>query len=135
MKILEKSVVFLRRFISHACVYFTLTVLLLGAAAGEGRTFSPDYFGIAVLFGALVALCDFVLLLKFIPSLFARSAIHAVLATAAFAASFVLASGIISGSTGFVATVVFFAADCSALAVRGAFISLVKKRPSETEEK
>ncbi len=84
MKIFEKIMRVIRSYIGHLGVYFTLTVLLLNALGGASRTFSPDYFGIAVLFAALLALCDFILDLKMIPSLLARSAIHAVFATLSF---------------------------------------------------
>ena len=117
----------IRSYIGHLGVYFTLTVLLLNALGGASRTFSPDYFGIAVLFAALLALCDFILDLKMIPSLLARSAIHAVFATLSFVIAFVLAAGIVAGSTAFVASVMFVLIDIAALSVRAVYISLVNR--------
>ena len=131
MKIFKCIVNIVRRFVAHAGVYFMLTVLLLNALGGEGRTFSPDYFGIAVLFGALLSMCDFVLDAKFISSALARSAIHVVIATASFAVSFVLAAGILEGSTGFIASAAFLVVDCVALAVRGIYLSLTKDKGAE----
>ena len=114
-----------------------ITVLLLnlasGIIAGSGRTFSPAYFGVAVLFAFLLSLCDFVLNVKFIPMLLARSAIHVVLATLAFVISFVLVSGIVKGSTGFVGAIVFFMIDIVVLSVRAIYVSALDKKEKNSE--
>ena len=128
MKIFEKIVALLRSYVGHLGVYFTVTVLLINTLGGKGRMFSPEYLGIAVLFAALLALCDFILDIKFTPSLLAKSALHAVFATLSFVIAFALASGIIESSTAFVASTVFFLIDVAALSVRALYISLVSKK-------
>ena len=137
MKKLEKFVKFIRTVIGHTGAYFMITVLLLnlasGIIAGSGRTFSPAYFGVAVLFAFLLSLCDFVLNVKFIPMLLARSAIHVVLATLAFVISFVLVSGIVEGSTGFVGAIVFFMIDIVVLSVRAIYVSALDKKEKNSE--
>lgn len=137
MSKLEKIVKFLRTVIGHTGAYFMITVLLLnlasGIIAGNGRTFSPAYFGIAVLFAFLLSLCDFVLNVKFIPMLLARSAVHVVLATLAFVISFVLVSGIVEGSTGFVGAIVFFIIDTVVLSVRAIYVNALNKNKTEKD--
>jgi len=128
MKIFEKAVAVIRSYVGHLGVYFTLTVLILGALGGENRIFSPNHFGIAVLFAALLALCDFILTLKFIPSLLAKSALHAVFATLSFVIAFVLASGIVANSTAFVVSTVFLLVDAVALTVRAVYLSILRRR-------
>lgn len=128
MKTFEKIVHYLRSYVGHLGVYFTVTVLLINTFSGKDRMFSPDYFGIAVLFAALLALCDFILDIKFIPSLLAKSALHAVFATLSFVVAFALAAGIIENSTAFVASTVFLVIDVAALSVRALYISLVSKK-------
>ena len=139
MKKFEKVVKFARTVIGHMGAYFMITVLLLnlasGIVAGNGRTFSPAYFGIAVLFAFLLSLCDFVLNVKFIPMLLARSAIHVVLATLAFVISFVLVSGVVEGSTGFVGAIVFFIIDTVVLSVRALYVNALNKKEKESEYK
>lgn len=137
MKKFEKVVKFARTVIGHMGAYFMITVLLLnlasGIVAGNGRTFSPAYFGVAVLFAFLLSLCDFVLNVKFIPMLLARSAIHVVLATLAFVISFVLVSGVVEGSTGFVGAIVFFIIDTVVLSVRAIYVNALNKKEKESE--
>ena len=139
MKKFEKVVKFVRAVIGHMGAYFMITVLLLnlasGIVAGNGRTFSPAYFGIAVLFAFLLSLCDFVLNVKFIPMLLARSAIHVVLATLAFVISFVLVSGVVEGSTGFVGAIVFFIIDTVVLSVRALYVNALNRKEKESEYK
>lgn len=139
MKKFEKVVKFARTVIGHMGAYFMITVLLLnlasGIVAGNGRTFSPAYFGIAVLFAFLLSLCDFVLNVKFIPMLLARSAIHVVLATLVFVISFVLVSGVVEGSTGFVGAIVFFIIDTVVLSVRALYVNALNKKEKESEYK
>ena len=134
MKIFQKIVCVIRSYIGHMGAYFLLTVSALSILGSvQGRTFAPADFGIATLFSALLALCDFILAAKFIPSLLAKSAIHAVLATASFVISFVLVAGRLQSSTAFVISVVFFVFVAIVLAVRAAYISAVR-RANEKEE-
>lgn len=114
-------------FLGHMGVFFMITVLLFAAIGGKDRTLSPDFYGVIALFAALMALCSFILKAGFIPSYLARSAIHAVLATASFAVSFVLVSGVVAASTGFVASVIFLAVDVLALTAKGVYGMIMKK--------
>ena len=112
-----------------------MTILILNAvAAGNRQSFSPDYFGVAALFGALIALCGVVLDVKFIPSELAKGAIHVLFATAAFVVSFILVSGVkTTASAGFVMAVIFAVADTAVLFARGFYLRAVKK--AELKEK
>ena len=130
MKRVDTAVKLICRYISHFGVYFTATVLFFSATGGA---FSPSYYGTAALFGALMSLCDMIFLVKFIHSVVALSAIHVVIATVSFVVAFVLTSGAVEGSTGFVASVVFFLADALALALRGGYIAL--RNSAEKKEK
>ena len=129
MKTFKKIVDIAVRFVARMGVTFMLTILLLNAiAAGNRQSFSPDYFGVAALFAALIALCGAVLDVKCIPSELAKGAIHGVLATAAFVVAFILASGVeTTASAGFVMAVVFAVADIVMLIVRGLYLNAVKK--------
>lgn len=127
MRSIQRFVRALGFFIGHMGAYFMIVVLGLSVLSGDGRSFSPDYFGIAALFAALLALSDIVLHIKKLESLLARSAIHVVLATISFVLSFVLASKALSGGTGFVAALCFLVIDIIAMCIRGAYIGAVKK--------
>ncbi|MBQ0125730.1 MAG: hypothetical protein KBS59_05330 [Clostridiales bacterium] len=135
MKIFGKIIGFLRGYIGHMGAYFMICVLTLGLLGGENRTFAPEYFGVAVLFSALLALCDLVLALKCIKSVGAKSALHVGLSTVAFVLSFVLASGALDGSTGFVGAVFFAVFDAVCLCVRGIYISRVSRYEAEHAQK
>ena len=85
MKVFKKIVDIAVRFVGRMGAAFMLTILLFNLIyASDGRSFSPDFFGVAALFAALIALCGVVLDVKFIPSEVAKGAIHVVLATASF---------------------------------------------------
>ena len=135
MKKFKKIVDFIIRFVGRMGVTFMVTVLILDlVAAANGRSFSPDFFGVAALFAALIALCGVVLDVKFIPSELAKGAIHVFLATAAFVVSFILASGVkTTGGAAFVMAVVFAVADAALLVLRGLYLGAVKK--AELKEK
>lgn len=135
MKIFKKIVDIAVRFVARMGVTFMLTILIMNAAAaGNRQSFSPDYFGVAALFAALIALCGVVLDVKFIPSELAKGAIHVVLATASFIAAFVLASGVkTTASAAFVMAVIFAVADAAVLIARGFYLRAVKK--ADTKEK
>ena len=134
MKIFQKIVAVLSSYIGHTGAYFLITVSALSImGSAQGRTFAPADFGTAALFSALLGLCFFVLYAKFIPSLFARCAIHAVLAMAAFVISFVLVAGKLQSSTAFIVSVVFFIVDVVALAIRGAYVSAVGRANEKSE--
>ena len=136
MKVFQKIVSFLRSYIGHMGAYFLITVSVLSILGStNGRTFAPDDFGIAALFSALLALCDIVLSAKFIPSLLARSAIHAVTATASFVISFVLVAGKLQSSTAFVVSVVFLIIDALCLTVRAIYMTAVDRAKEKEEDK
>lgn len=125
----KKIVGLIAAFLGRAGVFFTATILIFNVfVAGSGRSFSPDFFGVALLFGALLALCGFVLKLKFIPSELAKGAIHVFLATASFVVSIILSSGVkTTTSAAFIMAVIFAVADVAVLSVRGLYLHAVKK--------
>lgn len=116
----------------RAGVFFTATVLIFNIyASGYGRSFSPDFFGVALLFAALMSLCGLVLKIKFIPSEAIKGVIHVVLATASFVISIIFASGIkTTGGAAFVMAVIFAVCDTVALVIRGLYLAGVKKAMS-----
>lgn len=132
MKLFKRFVGVLGAFLGHMGAYFMIVVLGLSVLGGEGRSFSPDYFGVAALFAAMLAISDGILHFDLIQSIAARSAIHVVLATVSFTVAFVLVSKVLSGGTGFVAAMCFFVIDIIAMCVRGAYINAVKR--SERKE-
>lgn len=135
MKTLKKIVDFAVRFVGCMGAMFMLTILFLNIlASGYGRSFSPDFFGVALLFAALTALCGFVLKIKFIPSELAKGAIHVVLATASFVVSIIFASGVkTTTSAAFIMAVIFAVLDIAALSVRGIYLNAVKKAEAKAK--
>lgn len=128
----KKVVGILSAFFGRAGVFFTATVFAFNIfASGYGRSFSPDFFGVALLFAALLALCGFVLKIKFISSEILKGVIHVFLATAAFVVSIIFASGIkTTGGAAFVMAVIFAVCDTVALVIRGLYLAGVKKAMS-----
>lgn len=135
MKTFKKIVDFALRFVGRMGVTFMLMILFLNVLASSGgRSFSPDFFGVAALFAFLIALCGVVLDLKFIPSELAKGAIHVFLATASFVVSVLLSSGVkTTTSAAFVMAVIFAVIDAVALIIRGLYLGAVKK--AELKEK
>lgn len=119
----------------RAGVFFTATVLAFNIyASGYGRSFSPDFFGVALLFAVLLAMCGFVFKIKFIPSEAIKGVIHVLLATASFVVSIIFASGIkTTGGAAFVMAVIFAVADIAALSVRGVYLNAVKKAEAKAK--
>jgi len=131
----KKIVDVLAAFLGRAGVFFTATILMFNIfAGGNGKSFSPEFFGVALLFAALLALCGFVLKIRFIPSELAKGAIHVFLATASFVVSIILASGVkTTASAAFIMAVVFAVADIAALSVRGVYLNAVKKAEAKAK--
>ena len=135
MKKFKKIVDIAVRFVGRMGATFMIAILFLNVLASSGgRSFSPDFFGVAALCAALIALCGVVLDVKFIPSELAKGAIHVFLATAAFVVSVLLSSDVkTTASAGFVMSVVFAALDAAVLLLRGLYIGAVRK--TELKEK
>lgn len=128
----KKIVDVLAALCGRAGVFFTVTILAFNIfASGYGRSFSPDFFGVALLFAALMSLCGLVLKLKIIKSKLIKDAAHVILATASFVVSIILASGVkTTGAAAFIMSVLFAVADIVALIVRELYLAGVKKAMS-----
>lgn len=87
---MKKIISILRSYLGHMGAYFMFTILgfSLIFAGAQATQFDIQLVWVALLFGALVALCDFVFAAKFIGSYFVKVLCHGMLTVASFAIAF-----------------------------------------------
>ncbi len=88
---------FLRSYFGHMGVYFMIPMVIFGfvSIAMDSPTVNLVLIWSSLLFGALLALCDFVFSLSFLGSYLVKTVIHGVLTIVSFAVSFIAVSGVI----------------------------------------
>lgn len=116
---MKKLISFVRSYLGHAGAYFMLTMLVFGvvALATDSATVNLRLIWTALLFGVLVALCDYIFVCSFLGSYLAKVVFHGILTVASFAVSFVWVSGLIERGKTAVFGVLFFAVFYVILAV------------------
>lgn len=116
---MKKMISFCRSYLGHMGAYFMLTMLVFGfvSVAMESATVNLVLIWTALLFSALVALCDLVFAISALGSYLAKTVIHGVLTVASFAVSFIWVSGVIERGKTAVYGVLLFAVFYLVLAV------------------
>ncbi len=124
-------------YLGHVGFYFLLTILVFSIVAlvKVSSTFNLVLVWSALLFAALLALADGVFALKFLGSYLVKLVVHIILATVAFAISFVFVSdGVIEESSTAVVGVLAFAFVMILISVvRGVIHSAFAKKENESK--
>jgi hypothetical protein len=116
---MKKAVSIFKSFLGHAGAYFMFTMLVFGliSYSVKSSTVNLPLIWSALLFGALVALCDFLFMFPLIRSYMVNIFIHGILSIASFAIAFVGASDLIERGKTAVFGVLLFAVLYIILAV------------------
>ncbi len=126
----------LSSYLGHMGFYFLLAVLPFAfvALVTMASTFNLVVIWSALLFAALLALCDFVFLVKAIRSYAVKLSIHAVLAVVCFAIAFVAVSGVIESGKSALWSIFLFAVFMILVSViRGVLYTLMTKKANDTK--
>ena len=134
---MKKMISFCRSYLGHMGAYFMLTMLVFGfvSLVMESPTVNLVLIWTALLFAALVALCDLVFGLSFLGSYLVKITVHGILTIASFALSFVFVSGVIERGKTAVYGVIAFSVFYLILAViRSVYhIATAKKENAKKE--
>ena len=134
---MKKVISVFKSYLGHAGAYFMFTMLVFGLVsyAVKSATVNLVLIWSALLFGALVALCDFLFEFPLIRSYVANVIIHGILTIASFAISFIGISGVIERGRTAVFGVLFFSVFYLILAViRCAYYFASKKKENAKKE-
>jgi hypothetical protein len=124
-------------YLGHVGFYFLLTILFFSVVAlvKVSATFNLVLVWSALLFAALLGLADVVFALKFLGSYLVKLVVHIILATVAFAVSFVWISGgiIEESSTAVVGVLAFAFIMILVSVVRGVVHTAFSKKENENK--
>ena len=132
---MKKVISILRSYIGHAgayCMFSILPFAIVSYATG-GTSVNLPLIWSALLFGVLVALCDFLFVIPMIRSYLVNVFLHGILSVASFAIAFIWATNMIERGRTAVFGVLFFSVIYIILAViRCAYhFATTKKENSE----
>ena len=132
---MKKVISILRSYLGHAGAYFMFSILpfAIFSYSTGGATVNLPLIWSALLFGALVALCDFLFVIPLIRSYLVNVFLHGILSVASFAIAFVWATNMIERGRTAVFGVLLFSVLYIILAViRCAYhFATMKKENSE----
>jgi len=116
---MKKFISVVNSYLGHAGAYFMFTMLVFGLVSLvlKSATVNLVLIWSALLFSALVALCDFLFMFPLIRSYLVNVVLHGILTIASFAVSFVWASGVIERGRTAIFGVFFFSVLYLILAV------------------
>lgn len=134
---MKKLISFLRSYLGHMGAYFMFPMLIFGfvSIVMDSATVNLVLIWSSLLFGALVALCDYVYKLSFLGSFLVKMVIHGILTVLSFAFSFVFVSGVIERGKTAVYVVLFFSVFYLILAaIRCAYHFLLDRKENSKKE-
>ncbi len=133
---MKKLTEILSSYFGHMGFYFLLAELpfALIALVTKSATFNLVLVWSALLFAAMLALCDLVFLVKAIRSYAVKLSIHAVLAVVCFAVAFVAVSGVIESGKSALWSIFLFAIFMILVSgIRGVLHMVLSKKENDTK--